>query len=96
MSFFDNDPLSSAGPVLEGEVIIDDVMYFIPQPPGGDEPVIEWSFTGAGEAGAYQIQLTGTRGCAPTTRAECMNGGWRNYDAMFKNQGQCIASVSHP
>jgi hypothetical protein len=42
--------------------------------------------------------LTGTTsGCAPpTTRAECMNGGWRNYDAMFKNQGQCIASVSRP
>ena len=38
VSFFDDDPLSAAGPVLEGEVIIDDVRYYVPQPPGGDHP----------------------------------------------------------
>jgi hypothetical protein len=30
----------------------------------------------------------------PSTKAQCKNGGWRNYGAMFKNQGQCVAFVS--
>ena len=29
----------------------------------------------------------------PTTRAECKNGGWRNFGTMFKNQGQCVGFV---
>jgi hypothetical protein len=98
VSFFPNEPLSSGGPIFtgpDGDVIIDDVRYSVPQPPAGDQPVTEWSFTGAGEGGAYQIQLTGTTsGCAPTTKRECKNGGWRNFGTMFKNQGGCITYVN--
>ncbi len=28
----------------------------------------------------------------PTSKAQCKNGGWRNYP-QFKNQGQCVAFV---
>lgn len=28
-----------------------------------------------------------------TTKEECKNGGWMNFQAGYKNQGQCIASV---
>jgi DNA-binding beta-propeller fold protein YncE len=30
----------------------------------------------------------------PTSKAQCKNGGWRNFP-QFKNQGQCIAFVNH-
>ena len=36
----------------------------------------------------YTIQLD------PTTKDQCMNGGWRDFPE-FKNQGQCIALVNH-
>ena len=29
----------------------------------------------------------------PTSKAQCKNGGWRNFGTMFKNQGQCVAFV---
>jgi hypothetical protein len=29
----------------------------------------------------------------PTLKDQCTNGGWRNYGATFKNQGQCVAFV---
>jgi DNA-binding beta-propeller fold protein YncE len=29
----------------------------------------------------------------PTTKAECKSGGWRQFGATFKNQGQCVAFV---
>ncbi len=32
--------------------------------------------------------------CAPTSKDQCKNGGWRNYP-QFTNQGQCIALVNH-
>lgn len=32
----------------------------------------------------------------PTTKADCRDGGWRDFDdPSFKNQGQCIAFVVH-
>jgi hypothetical protein len=31
----------------------------------------------------------------PTSKAECKNGGWRNYPG-FKNQGDCVSSVARP
>lgn len=27
----------------------------------------------------------------PTSKAQCKNGGWRNFP-QFKNQGQCVAA----
>jgi hypothetical protein len=33
---------------------------------------------------------------SPTSKAQCKNGGWRNF-AGFTNQGQCVAFVErHP
>ena len=29
----------------------------------------------------------------PATQAECAGGGWKNYGASFKNQGDCVAFV---
>jgi hypothetical protein len=26
----------------------------------------------------------------PTSKADCKNGGWRDFGDMFKNQGQCV------
>ena len=32
---------------------------------------------------------------APTTTAQCMNGGWRNFtNPTFKNQGDCVSFVA--
>lgn len=30
---------------------------------------------------------------SPTAKDQCRNGGWRDFGAMFKNQGQCVALV---
>jgi hypothetical protein len=32
----------------------------------------------------------------PTAKAQCKNGGWRNYGPTFKNEGQCVAFVQRP
>jgi hypothetical protein len=29
----------------------------------------------------------------PTSRAQCVDGGWRSYGDAFRNQGQCVAFV---
>jgi hypothetical protein len=29
----------------------------------------------------------------PTSKGQCLHGGWRNYGNAFKNQGQCVAFV---
>jgi hypothetical protein len=29
----------------------------------------------------------------PTSKAQCMNGGWKTY-GMFKNQGDCVSFVA--
>jgi hypothetical protein len=77
VSSFDADPVSATGPVFEGEVFIDDVRYWVPIPPGGDEPVNDWTLFGTYTDG-YQVHLTGTTsGCPPTTKAECKNNGWQ-------------------
>src|SRR4051812_13335967 len=74
VSSFDADPLSSAGPIFEGLVLIDGVGYQVPEPPGGDRPLSDWSFMGTYEGG-YHVQLTGTTsGCAPTSQGDCKRG----------------------
>ena len=30
----------------------------------------------------------------PTSKEQCLNGGWKTFE-VFKNQGECIAYVSH-
>ena len=30
----------------------------------------------------------------PTSEDQCNNGGWRNFGATFKNQGQCVSFVA--
>ena len=94
VSSFDADPLSAAGPIFEGEVLLDGVRYWVPASPGGDEPVSDWTFFGT-YTGGYQVQLTGTAsGCLPTSKSECKNSGWRTFGTMFKNEGRCVAFVN--
>jgi hypothetical protein len=30
----------------------------------------------------------------PTSKAQCMNGGWQNFGTTFKNQGDCVSFVA--
>jgi hypothetical protein len=30
----------------------------------------------------------------PTSKSECMNGGWANFGSTFKNQGDCVSFVA--
>jgi hypothetical protein len=47
----------------------------------------------ANRFGVFQVLGTVQIGnCSPTTKQECLDGGWRGFD--FKNQGQCIAFVN--
>jgi hypothetical protein len=40
------------------------------------------------------ITVTDAQPPVPTSKAQCRNGGWRNFP-QFKNQGQCIAFVNY-
>jgi hypothetical protein len=35
-----------------------------------------------------------TKAVAPSTKDECKDGGWMNFQTVYKNQGQCVASVA--
>jgi len=40
-------------------------------------------------------QSTSFARAAPTTKADCKNGGWQNYPELgFKNQGDCVSYVA--
>ena len=41
------------------------------------------------EPGFSQVTITYTLP-GPTSKAQCKNGGWRNFGTMFRNQGQCV------
>jgi hypothetical protein len=30
----------------------------------------------------------------PTSKAQCLNGGWKSFGTTFKNQGQCVSFVA--
>jgi hypothetical protein len=30
----------------------------------------------------------------PSSKAECKNGGWRNFGTVFRNQGDCVSFVA--
>jgi len=95
VSSFDADPLSPSGTIFDGLVLIDGVGYQVPAPPGGEQPLSDWTLMGT-YTGGYRIQLTGTTsGCAPTSKGDCKQSGWQQFGAMFENQGQCIAFVNH-
>ena len=42
----------------------------------------------------FESALAAPEHLLPTSKAQCKNGGWRNFP-QFKNQGQCIAFVDH-
>jgi hypothetical protein len=44
---------------------------------------------------SFRSALTSPQQLFPTSKDQCMNGGWRDYGSTFKNQGQCIAFVEH-
>lgn len=41
---------------------------------------------------SFQSAVTPPKPPLPTSKAQCKNGGWRNYP-QFKNQGQCVSFV---
>jgi Bacterial pre-peptidase C-terminal domain len=84
---FNNDPLSSGGPIFGFGFPIQG-----PDGPGGGSPVTGWTDEGFA-SGAYQITLTGTQACLPVTKEECRSGGWRNF-GVFRNQGDCVSFVA--
>jgi hypothetical protein len=85
---FNNDPLSSGGPIFGFDFPIQ-----APDGPGGGSPVSGWTDQGF-DTGAYRITLTGTQACLPATKQECKNGGWRDFGDTFKNQGDCVSFVA--
>ena len=51
-------------------------------PPGGSASV--------DATGVPMVQISYL--ALPTSKDQCMNGGWRNYP-QFKNQGDCVSFV---
>lgn len=45
-------------------------------------------------AGILPVDVAVSAGPVPTSKEQCMHGGWRNFP-QFKNQGQCISFVEH-
>ena len=45
------------------------------------------SYMGIGFA---NLNLSANLVTGPTSKAQCKNGGWKNFGSMFKNQGQCV------
>jgi hypothetical protein len=54
-------------------------------PEGGEAKLAK-----AGEA----TSVTFTYTAPPTSEDQCKSGGWMNFGAMFKNQGQCVSFVA--
>ena len=38
----------------------------------------------------FDLNLSANLVTGPTGKADCKNGGWRDFGDMFKNQGQCV------
>ncbi len=52
--------------------------------------------SGGGQSG-FEVQTlaeNGTMAATPTTKQQCMHGGWQSY-SQFKNQGQCVRFVNN-
>jgi hypothetical protein len=41
----------------------------------------------------YEVKGSSPGPLGPTSKAECKNGGYKDFG--FKNQGQCIKAVNH-
>jgi uncharacterized repeat protein (TIGR01451 family) len=58
------------------------------------------TFTNTASAGPDVGEVSFTvEGCVPTTKEQCKNNGWRNFEnpdgsPMFKNQGDCVSYVA--
>jgi hypothetical protein len=48
-----------------------------------------YGFSGPPAGGVQALTAT----CAPATRAECKDGGWRSF-GVFRNQGDCVSYVA--
>jgi hypothetical protein len=73
--------------------------------PIGDDSVSQYSVGAGGVLSAKSPPTVGAGldpegiaisppASAPTTKAQCKDGGWRDFP-QFKNQGECIAFVNH-
>jgi hypothetical protein len=43
----------------------------------------------------FRSALASPRQLLPTSKDQCKHGGWRDYGATFRNQGECVAFVVH-
>lgn len=41
----------------------------------------------------YDFELVAPKPVKPTDKDQCKDGGWKNFQTVYKNQGQCVASV---
>lgn len=41
----------------------------------------------------YDFELVAPLPVAPTAKEECKDGGWKNFQTAYKNQGQCVAAA---
>lgn len=41
----------------------------------------------------YDFELVAPQPVKPTTKEQCKNNGWQNFQTEYKNQGQCVAAV---
>jgi hypothetical protein len=51
------------------------------------------AWTSFSSVGAYTFKTYVTVAPLPTFRAQCRNGGWKNFGTKFKNHGQCVKFV---
>ena len=47
-----------------------------------------------GSSESFTSSLTQPVLISPTSKADCMNGDWKNFGTTFKNQGQCVSFVA--
>jgi hypothetical protein len=59
-----------------------------------DPNVGEGIFIGGGVSPADLNESANLAPPLPTSRDQCMNGGWRSFGSTFKNQGDCVSFVA--
>jgi hypothetical protein len=66
-----------------------DTIFGAPGPPPTTCPIV----TAGLEAVRFGDVTVVDAPSLPTSKAQCRDGGWRDFGARFRNQGQCVAFV---
>lgn len=48
----------------------------------------------SGESVTYDFQRVAPKPVSALSKDECKNGGWKNFQTQYKNQGDCVSSVA--